>query len=133
MDLIKFRIFNYKSINDSGICWLSPDLTILAGKNESGKTAILEALKDFHKGIKEISHGAYPLDSDKEPSIEMYFTIDKLILKNILEEIELNDDTDDLVNYILQNGISFVKNAKGKYTYGGHLSNLLNKQKNDEN
>ncbi len=43
MKIKKFRIKNYKSIVNSGDCYLEKDLTIFAGKNESGKTSILEA------------------------------------------------------------------------------------------
>ena len=52
--MIKFRIKNYKSIKDSGDCYLSKGITVLAGKNECGKTSILEALEDFdaHRKIR---------------------------------------------------------------------------------
>lgn len=43
MRLKKFRVTNYKSIEDSGDVAVS-DITCLVGKNESGKTALLEAL-----------------------------------------------------------------------------------------
>ena len=43
MDLIKFRVTMYKGIIDSG--WVNVDrLTVLVGKNESGKTSLLKAL-----------------------------------------------------------------------------------------
>ena len=43
MDLIKFRVTMYKGIIDSG--WVEvDDLTVLVGKNESGKTSLLRAL-----------------------------------------------------------------------------------------
>ena len=43
MDLIKFRVTMYKGIIDSG--WVDVDrLTVLVGKNESGKTSFLRAL-----------------------------------------------------------------------------------------
>ena len=43
MDLIKFRVTMYKGIIDSG--WVDVDrLTVLVGKNESGKTSLLKAL-----------------------------------------------------------------------------------------
>ena len=43
MDLIKFRVTMYKGIRDSG--WVDVDrLTVLVGKNESGKTSLLKAL-----------------------------------------------------------------------------------------
>lgn len=44
MRLKWFRVRNYKSVTDSGKCYLASDITILAGKNEAGKTNILEAL-----------------------------------------------------------------------------------------
>ena len=43
MELVRARVTNYKSIDDSG--WVSIDkVTCLVGKNESGKTAFLQAL-----------------------------------------------------------------------------------------
>lgn len=47
MKLIKVRIQNYKSISDSG--WVDMDqVTCLVGKNESGKTAFLQALEKLN-------------------------------------------------------------------------------------
>lgn len=44
MKLTKFRIQNFKSIIDSGYYAFASDLTILVGKNGSGKTATLKAM-----------------------------------------------------------------------------------------
>ena len=45
MRLTSFRIKNFRSILDTGIVRFSPDnVTVLVGQNESGKTAVLEAL-----------------------------------------------------------------------------------------
>jgi len=44
----KLSVANYKSIEDSGDCYLSDRITILAGKNEAGKSSLLEALCDFN-------------------------------------------------------------------------------------
>ena len=44
MKLVSVQIKNYKSIEDSGV-FTTRDITCLAGKNESGKTAILQALR----------------------------------------------------------------------------------------
>lgn len=52
MILKSFRIKNFRSIKDSGKCYLSPNITVLAGKNESGKTNVLEALEKLNKGLK---------------------------------------------------------------------------------
>jgi hypothetical protein len=44
VDLRSTRVHNYKSIHDSGAVTVEPNVTCLVGKNESGKTALLEAL-----------------------------------------------------------------------------------------
>lgn len=48
LTLIKAHVWKYKSIEDSTPVTLSSDVTVLVGKNESGKTAFLEAL---HKAL----------------------------------------------------------------------------------
>ncbi|MCK5138175.1 MAG: AAA family ATPase [Bacteroidales bacterium] len=51
MQLVAFRIQNFRSVVDSGWQQLSHDnITSLIGQNESGKTSILEALKAYHDG-----------------------------------------------------------------------------------
>jgi predicted ATP-dependent endonuclease of OLD family len=51
MKISAFQIKNYRSIVDSGRCYLSPDyITALIGQNESGKTSVLEALRSFYEG-----------------------------------------------------------------------------------
>jgi predicted ATP-dependent endonuclease of OLD family len=42
--LTKVQVFKYKSIEDSSPVEIAEDVTVLVGKNESGKTAFLEAL-----------------------------------------------------------------------------------------
>ncbi|MGA3146514.1 MAG: AAA family ATPase [Acidimicrobiales bacterium] len=44
MRLRRVRIENYRSIEDSGWIEVEPEITSLVGKNESGKTAFLQAL-----------------------------------------------------------------------------------------
>jgi predicted ATP-dependent endonuclease of OLD family len=46
--LVKAQVFKYKSIEDSSSVEIGKDVTVLVGKNESGKTAFLEAL---HKAL----------------------------------------------------------------------------------
>ena len=52
--LTKAQVYKYKSIEDSSPVEIAKDVTVLVGKNESGKTAFLEAL-----------HKALPLGSTK--------------------------------------------------------------------
>lgn len=75
-----FRIRNYKSILDSGICTLSGDgITVLAGQNEAGKTSILTALHEFNlaAGIKSKSQDYIPDHApDSVPQIDILFEAD---------------------------------------------------------
>lgn len=88
MKLKKFKIKNYKSIVDSGDCYLTDTITILAGKNESGKTSILEALEDFDTDNK-IREAAKPIkSSDAAPEISITFVVEKDTIKEILDEIK---------------------------------------------
>lgn len=71
MRIKKVRIKNFKSIIDSGDCYFENDLTIFAGKNESGKTSILEALEAFNAD-KAIPKEALPISkTDELPEITL--------------------------------------------------------------
>lgn len=48
LKLVQAHVWKYKSIEDSDAVAISDTVTVLVGKNESGKTAFLEAL---HKGL----------------------------------------------------------------------------------
>lgn len=84
MKPIKFRIKNYKSIIDSGDCYFSDKLTILAGKNESGKTSVLEALEDFHQD-RTIREEAKPIEGNGAPEISISFILTGDEVDEILE------------------------------------------------
>ncbi|HEX5646117.1 MAG TPA: AAA family ATPase, partial [Nitrospira sp.] len=61
LTLIKAQVWKYKSIDDSTPVELADTVTVLVGKNESGKTAFLEAL-----------HKALPLGSAKYDYVADY-------------------------------------------------------------
>lgn len=88
MKLMKFRIKNYKSIVDSGDCYFSNKLTILAGKNECGKTTILEALADFQQDIL-IREEAEPINSTGRPEITVVYKLSAEELNDIYREAGL--------------------------------------------
>lgn len=92
MKLTKFRVKHYKSIVDSGDCYLSEKLTILAGKNESGKTSILEALEDFHQDRK-IREEAQPIEGGGVPEVSVSFTLTSAEINDIFEAIEAQTTT----------------------------------------
>src|SRR5882724_10124852 len=60
---IAFRIRDFKSIDDSDVCYLSGEsITVLAGQNEAGKTAVLTALRDF-----DLEEESPPKTQDYQP------------------------------------------------------------------
>lgn len=120
MKVIKFRIKNYKSIEDSGWCYLDERITILAGKNEAGKTAILEALEDFNIN-KNIREEAKPIwDGEVIPEIEI--------------EIELNKDERKEIEELLgsklnKSNIHISKKFPNQYTIS-NFDEIIGNQKN---
>ncbi len=90
MKLIKFRIKNYKSIVDSDDCYFSDKLTILAGKNESGKTSVLEALEDFHQD-KTIRVEAKPIEGEGIPEVSITFVLPDSDINNIFRTISVEN------------------------------------------
>jgi len=119
MRLIKFRIKNYKSIKDSGYCYLENGITILAGKNESGKTAILEALEDFDIKRK-IREKAIPLQSPKAiPEVAVTFELDKELLTSIFTMVGSK------VGISQKNNIEIVKKFPDSYSLSEPSLNSL--------
>ena len=48
MDIVSFRVRKYRNIQDSGEVELLDRLTCIVGKNQAGKTALLQALHRFN-------------------------------------------------------------------------------------
>lgn len=62
MRLQSFRVGPYKNVLDTGEVHLEPDITVLVGKNESGKTNLLRALEAIApaRGRRSIGRHDYP-------------------------------------------------------------------------
>jgi len=88
MNIFSFRIRNYRSIVDSGECFLSGDgITILAGMNEAGKTAILEALEDFSTE-KTFRKESKPIVNSKSvQEVSVTFRLDGELIKELYNSI----------------------------------------------
>ena len=66
MDLIAFRVTMYKGIIDSG--WIDVnDLTVLVGKNESGKTSLLKVLHKFNPYNPDSDENTPDLYDENDP------------------------------------------------------------------
>ena len=86
MKITKIRIRNYRSIRDSNDIYLEEKITILAGKNESGKTAILHALTDFDPN-REIRSSAKPIEYKTLPEIIVTFSVSNEQINKTLTSI----------------------------------------------
>lgn len=136
MKLKKFKIINYKSIADSGDCYLTDTITILAGKNESGKTSILEALEDFDTD-KKIRESAKPIKSPESvPEILITFIVEKDTIKEIFEEIKSPlKATNDLEFEIIKtfpDVYSFSKTTLQNEIFGGKEIEKIQKSIKDK-
>lgn len=110
MIIIKFRIRNYKSIDDSGDCYLTDTVNVLAGKNESGKTSILEALEDFDTD-REIREGSIPIHRENvKPEISILFEMDCDQFNEVLKQLGLKTTLSEDVKF------EVTKSYPDKYT-----------------
>ena len=101
--LTKATIHKYKCIEDTQEFAVEPDITILVGMNESGKTSILEALAKVNYFEADdtfrfnLSHD-YPRKQKKsvdksgeDPvAVELEFEIDDVLVKRIAADIGMN-------------------------------------------
>lgn len=72
MYLSKFRLLNYKSFQDSEVLEFKPDINIIVGPNNLGKTALLEALSlNFQNNIHR-SITTFPVPSDVINTYSLY-------------------------------------------------------------
>ncbi len=117
MKLKSFRIFRYKSIIDSGECALSSDFSILIGKNESGKSAVLEALRDFDREHHGISQEAVSINGmHANPELELTFEITPENLDAALKEAGASI-SEDAKQKLLKTGLTLRKTFNGEYRF----------------
>ncbi|MEG3876699.1 AAA family ATPase [Microcoleus sp. herbarium7] len=82
MFISKFQLFNYKSFLDSGLLEFSPGINIIVGQNNSGKTALLEALSlnfnhEPHRSLKTLPSNSSRIDSKSSVEISLTCTKDE--------------------------------------------------------
>lgn len=111
MVLNSFRIKRYRSIADSGLVHTSDDgITALIGKNESGKSAVLDSLLAFYTG--KINEFVIRTEDDN-PEIECTFKLTESEVKEIFSEYVLTDKL-----------LKSLKNNSWKITLRRHWENL---------
>jgi len=98
MQLVSFRVQNFRSIVDTGWHALAHDnITSLIGQNESGKTSILEALKAFHDGnlIEDMLRSDLSL-----PVVSCKFNFNYADIENHIDKKRLNPEIRKLINTV---------------------------------
>ncbi len=80
MKVTAFKVHDFRSIRHTGECTLSGDnVTILAGQNEAGKSAVLMALRDFdmEEGRLPATADFFPEGNDNaKPRASVQFNVD---------------------------------------------------------
>ena len=100
MKLLQVRIDHFKNILDSQPIVIQPDVTCIVGKNESGKTAVLQALHRFNPAQPNVKFNAqrqYPAwlekqhrkqkDLDKHAPVVVIFEFDEEEVATIEERL----------------------------------------------
>ncbi len=133
MKLISYRIKHYKSIDDSGDCILASDVTVLAGKNEAGKTNLLEALEKFNHGAAyNFEKTDYSLDGGGvEPEVTCKFVVTEVDLEQFKERLKL----DNIPNpkQLAKIPIIITKKADNQYYFespSGSITDFIDSQEN---
>jgi predicted ATP-dependent endonuclease of OLD family len=89
MYIKKLQVFNYKSYYDSGEMEFAPGVNIIVGRNNAGKTSLLEVLTlDFedhpHKSIKTLPNKTSRIEEKSRIEITLY--IEKEELRNFIKD-----------------------------------------------
>lgn len=99
MELESFKITNFRSIKDIK-CTLSPKITVLAGKNEAGKTTILQALEALNNNWKfSTSNKPKHYDTNDSFVLECQFRLTKDEVAIISKETDYDIKSNELIVY----------------------------------
>ena len=107
MRLSSFRIKNFKSIIDTGLCHFpeNDNIVVLAGQNEAGKSAVIEAL-DFFKNGPSAEFGKLQRRREENPEVECGFVLSQ----NDIENIFVETNNEELKNFLLKNNsLNFIR------------------------
>ncbi len=93
MHISRFQLLNYKSFRDSGILEFQPGINIIVGANNSGKTALLEALSlsfetSPHRSIETLPQPNSTLSRESSAKLTLIFT--KAEIHNLFDDLPVN-------------------------------------------
>src|SRR6185503_151090 len=100
----KVRVTKFKSVKDSGEFSIDPSVTCLVGKNESGKTALLQAMEKVNPVIA--GHGQFDeLDYPRSELTDFRDDEDGPDVHAIATTWELSDDDVAAVEEVIGPGV----------------------------
>ncbi len=114
MRLKAFKVENYKSILDSG--WVEvDDVTVIVGKNESGKTALLQALHKFNP----FDPDPYTLDREWPRRDRKGRSPDAVVVRARFDfgNEESREITELTASVVEQTGVEIARRYDGGYAY----------------
>ncbi|MBE9126567.1 MULTISPECIES: AAA family ATPase [unclassified Coleofasciculus] len=89
MYISKFQLFNYKSFRDSDLLEFTPGINIIVGANNSGKTALLEALTLSFEDVPHRSVKTLP-SPDSIAEAQIRFNLKKSYFINLIKDLKCN-------------------------------------------
>lgn len=95
MRLKQFRMRGFRSVEDSGDVHLANDITILAGKNESGKSALLDGLATLLNATRRDLSSERTFDYEGDPRLWVNFEANETQIEALYKEAGLEFDTTD--------------------------------------
>jgi len=125
MKLLSFQVKHYKSIDDSGECVLASDVTVLAGKNEAGKSNLLQALDKFNSD-KKFDITDNPLEKEGTPEITLRFKLSIEELEEWLTKLEISTGINK--DKVAEIPVVVTKKADNTYVFdspSGSFTDLL--------
>ncbi|PZT54350.1 ATP-dependent nuclease [Paenibacillus silvae] len=106
MKLVWAQIKNFRSIKDSGKIYFNPNLTVLAGKNESGKSNILKALDCFSNNTFD-KDSDYPIDYINEyPEVTIHYELEDDVRQYIDDTFAVSKQSSN------SNGVTIIRTAE---------------------
>ena len=91
MQIDSIRVQNFRCIRDSGEVALTPDLTILIGENESGKTALLDALVCFNVGQEFLNADLSTMSPTRETVLSGMISKDTIDMVTVTITLSTNE------------------------------------------